>query len=125
MTLTLSEVLAIYVQSWSTSDAATRRALLDQCWSNSGTYLDPRNRADGRAALASLIDTFQQRSPGASFRLASGVDAHHDVLRFEWVMLDSTGQVQMEGLDIGELDEDGRIKRITGFFGLLPHPSRD
>ena len=30
------------------------------------------------------------------------------------------GTVAVSGIDVGELADDGRLRRITGFFGELP-----
>jgi hypothetical protein len=43
------------------------------------------------------------------------------VERFWGRMLDPQGTVAFEGMDFGELSDDGgRLKRIVGFFGPLP-----
>jgi hypothetical protein len=109
-----------YITAWLTTDSAERTALLERCWADDGVYTDPRNEAVGRGALAALIAGFQQMQPGAHFVLTSGVDEHHRMLRFGWRMLDAQNQPQLEGFDIGELDDSGRLKRITGFFGPFP-----
>jgi hypothetical protein len=122
MTLSAEAAVLAYVKSWLTNDPAERQALLEQCWSDAGVYLDPMNRAEGRAGLSALIDAFHTRLPGATFKFASGVDEHHGSLRFQWVMLDADGQTRAEGFDIGERDKSGRLQRITGFFGPFPPP---
>ncbi len=72
--------------------------------------------------MLASIESFHQRLPGATFKLASGVDEHHGMLRFRWTMFGADGRPQVEGFDIGELDPAGRLKRITGFFGPFPPP---
>jgi hypothetical protein len=67
-----------------------------------------------------LIAGFQGRFPGSTLRLTSGVDAHHSVLRFSWAKVDAEGNVTLEGFDVGELGDDGRLTKITGFFGPFP-----
>jgi hypothetical protein len=120
MTLSPQEVVVTYLKSWLTPDRTERHKLLEQCWSEDGVYQDPMNRAEGRTGLSSLIDGFQASRPGAVFKFASGIDEHHGMLRFQWVMLDAQGRKQSEGFDIGELDDSGRLRRITGFFGPFP-----
>jgi hypothetical protein len=58
--------------------------------------------------------------PGNRIELASGVDEHDGLLRFGWRMLGPDGAVALGGMDFGELDADGRLKRIVGFFGPMP-----
>ena len=41
-----------------------------------------------------------------------------------WTWWHDNGKVLMEGMDYGELDEDGRIKLIVGFFGPFPPSNR-
>jgi hypothetical protein len=41
-------------------------------------------------------------------------------MRFTWAMVTADGKEQTRGMDFGELAPDGRIRRITGFFGPPP-----
>lgn len=109
-----------YVEAWSTPDPSERLRLLEQSWADDGVYQDPRNRAEGRHALAELIAGFAQRMPGTRIPLTSGVDEHHGLVRFSWAMIDAAGAVQIRGFDVGELASDGRLRRISGFFGPFP-----
>jgi hypothetical protein len=67
-----------------------------------------------------MVDAIQARFPDHRFRRCSGVDTHHDQLRFAWDLAGPDGAVVVAGLDLGELAGDGRLRRITGFFGDLP-----
>ncbi|MBV8716841.1 MAG: nuclear transport factor 2 family protein [Chloroflexi bacterium] len=116
------EVVLAYLRAYVTEDASERSELLERCWADNGVYQDPNTRVEGRAKMLASIESFHQRLPGATFKLASGVDAHHGMLRFRWIMFGADGARQMEGFDIGELDDAGRLKRITGFFGPFPDP---
>jgi hypothetical protein len=113
-------IVTDYVSAWITDSPAVRDELIERAWSPDGVYSDPMNYAAGRAEFVSLIERFHQTRPGATFDLTSGVDEHHGFLRFQWRMRTTDGQAIMEGFDIGELDEHGRLKRITGFFGPFP-----
>jgi hypothetical protein len=43
------------------------------------------------------------------------------MFRFSWVMIDpQERQILLEGMDFVELAADGRLQRITGFFGAFP-----
>jgi hypothetical protein len=50
----------------------------------------------------------------------SELDVHHDAVRYGWELVDPEGSIVLAGTDIGTLDTDGRLSRITGFFGPLP-----
>jgi len=115
-----AQIVATYGDAWNEPDAAQRAALLEDAWSDHGVYEDPMGRADGRDALVAHIGGFQQQMPGHRIDMASGVDSYGNLFRFAWVMRDATGNVALEGMDFGEFADDGRIARITGFFGPFP-----
>jgi hypothetical protein len=50
----------------------------------------------------------------------SAVDEHHGQLRFAWAIQTPGGVEVVKGIDFGELAEDGRLRRITGFYGPPP-----
>ena len=51
----ITEIVTQYMAAWNEPDDTARRALLEQCWSNSGVYLDPNVSLAGRDALAMQI----------------------------------------------------------------------
>jgi hypothetical protein len=83
-------------------------------------YQDPMNDASGREAVMELIASFHERRPGARIDVASGIDHHHGKLYYLWKMFGADGQVLLEGFDYGELDAEGRLRCIIGFFGSPP-----
>jgi hypothetical protein len=76
--------------------------------------------ADGHEALHEMVTKVQSAYPGQQFKRLSGIDAHHDQVRFAWELSGDDGTVTVQGVDVGELADDGRFARITGFFGELP-----
>lgn len=112
------QVLEHYLAAWNETDAARREALLGRCWAEGGVYSDPTVEVKGAAALSAMIGKVQQRYPGARLQRVSGVDQHHDVLRFGWRMVLADGKALPEGVDFVHI-VDGRIARIAGFFGAL------
>jgi len=118
--LTLDQVLADYNAAWGERDATRRAALLERAWAKNGIYTDPQAHVEGRAVLATHIGLVQGRLPaGVHGVMVSAPDVHHDTFRFAWEFHDAKGGLFMKGEDFGELDEDGRIRRIVGFFGEL------
>ena len=115
-----SETVDLYTAAWHEPDAAARRALLEQAWADDGVYCDPTAIAAGREALVEHLGAFQERMPGHAIVLTSGVDEHDRRLRFSWRMLGPDGNPVIDGMDFGELDADGRLTRIDGFFGPWP-----
>jgi len=104
--------------------AQTQADLLAKSWAEHGIYSDPRSEAVGREALVQHIRQIQRRFAGHHIVLTSGVDEHHECLRFTWARVSPEGQRVSEGIDFGEVGSDGRLTRITGFFGPpVPLPS--
>ncbi|MES0200111.1 hypothetical protein [Mesorhizobium sp. M0011] len=76
--------------------------------------------AVGAEELLAHIAGIQSKHPGACILRTSNVDVHHGVARFAWKFVMPDGSSLPEGLDIAFLDEEQkRITRIIGFFGLL------
>lgn len=120
MTETVAKIVEAYGAAWLEEESAARRALLDICWSANGTYQDPTADVTGRAALCALIGDCQKEMPGVQVILTSAADVHHGKLRFTWKLVDANGDQLRDGVDFGELDEDGRLSKIVGFFGAPP-----
>ena len=121
---TTEEIVLAYVAAWTETDEGKRRALLAKSWAENGTYSDPTVEVVGREALVQHIGGIHQRFAGHRILLTSGVDEHHGRLRFTWGMVSPKGSRVYEGIDFGEVGSDGRLIRITGFFGLpspIPH----
>ena len=119
----MNELIALYNRAWSEPDYALRQELLEQIWAEDGTYTDPTAHVAGRKALVDHIGAFFEQFPGAHFVVTSGIDTHHQNLRFTWRMVLADDSVFGEGIDFGELSPDGKLQRIVGFFGpLAPKP---
>ena len=109
-----------YLAMWNDPDAAARAELIATAWTEDGRYVDPVQEAEGHAALSAMVAAIHQRFPGQRFRRLSGVDAHHDQVRFAWELGVPGGAVTVAGIDVGMLAADGRLRSISGFFGDPP-----
>ncbi len=116
----LTTTIDTYLAAWNEADPARRADLVAQVWATDGRLIDPPLAAEGHIGIANMAAALQSQFPGHRFRRASGIDTHHDQLRFAWELVGADGSVALAGLDVGELAEDGRLRRITGFFGPLP-----
>lgn len=119
---TVNEIVANYIAAWNETDAERRREVIMQAWSNDGSYVDAHRESTGHAAIDSMIATVQEQFPGYRFRLASGIEAHHDFVRFSWIA-GGTEQAPLffGGTDFVTLSPDGRMRSVTGFVDAMPH----
>ena len=102
------------------SDPATRAELIERAWTADGRYVDPLLEAEGHGALSAMVDGVHEEFPSHRFRRTTGIDAHHDAVRFGWELAGPDGAVAVAGIDVGVLADDGRLRGITGFFGEPP-----
>jgi len=58
--------------------------------------------------------------PGVRIRARSGVEAHHGWLRAAWRMHRADGATMLDGVDVAEAADDGRLRRVVGFHDPLP-----
>jgi hypothetical protein len=108
-----------HLSGFSEPDPDRRAELIGSVWTEDGHLIDPPLAGEGHAGIAALGEALQQHYPGHRFRRASAVDEHHGHLRFAWELVAPGGEVALSGLDVGELADDGRLRRIVGFFGPL------
>jgi hypothetical protein len=116
----LTTTVDTYLSAYGEPDAARRAELISQVWAADGRLVDPPLAAEGHDAISDMAATLQQQFTDHRFRRVSGIDEHHDQFRFAWELVGPDGTVAVSGMDVGELGEDGRLRRITGFFGELP-----
>ena len=119
-TTTIPAVIDTYFEMWNEPDPARRAELVAQAWTEDGRHVDPLADVAGHAALAEYVAGVQEHYPGHQLRRISGVDAHHDQLRYGWELVGADGTVVVTALDVAELADDGRIRQVAAFFGDVP-----
>ncbi|MEO5842058.1 MAG: nuclear transport factor 2 family protein [Acidimicrobiales bacterium] len=116
----LTTTVDTYLAAWNETDQDQRAVLIEKAWAADGRLIDPPLAAAGHTGIDEMTATMQEHFPGHYFRRTSGIDTHHDHLRFAWELVGPDGTVAIAGIDVGELADDGRLRHITGFFGDLP-----
>lgn len=116
----LTTTVDLLLAAWNETDATERAGLVARVWADDGRLIDPPLAAEGHAAISDTAAALHAQFPGHRFRRASGIDAHHDAFRYAWELVGPDGAVALAGIDVGEVASDGRLRRITGFFGPLP-----
>ena len=115
----ITSTVDTYLSMWNEEDAGRRARLIEQAWTADGRYVDPLLEAQGHHALTAMVEGVQAQFPGHRFARTSAVDAHHDQVRFGWQLAAPDGTVTVAGIDVGQVGDDGRLRRVTGFFGPL------
>jgi hypothetical protein len=116
----LQEVIDTYFAAWNENDDARRLELLGRAFADGAPrYVDPVADATGIEAISENMATVQQHYPGHTVRRTSDVDVHHDQARFEWDILDPKGMTFLTGVDYADVAEDGRLAKVSGFFGVI------
>ena len=114
--MTPTDPIAAYGAAWLETDPERRRALLETAWAPGAVYCDPLDRLEGRQALSAHIGATQEQLAGGRIEVTSEPVRHHDSAFFRWTMVDASGSPALTGWDVVQLDEQGRISRLTGFF---------
>jgi hypothetical protein len=123
MTDTTTDVTTIvddYLAAWNERDEQHRAALIERAWTPEGRLIDPPFEGEGHEGIGQMAAVMHEHYADHRFEHTSGVDLHHDHLRFAWQLVGPDGAVAVAGIDVADLAEDGRLARVVGFFGDLP-----
>jgi hypothetical protein len=117
-TIDLQAIVDDYFVAWNSTDPAVRSATIAAVYAAEARVCDPLVDVAGHDQLAGLFTQFHETYPGSSFRQRGAIDAHHQLLRWGWEMVDADGNVTLDGLDVALLDADAKLSFVAGFFGL-------
>lgn len=118
----LAETIDTYLEAYGEADATRRDSLIARVWADDGQLVDPPFDARGHDGISGMAAAVQEQFPGNTFRRVTAVDSHHGFARYGWELVGPDGAVTLAGMDVAEVGEDGRIRRVVGFFGMLPEP---
>lgn len=116
----LTDIVDDHMDMWSEPDPARRLERVRRCWHPDGALVSPPLQARGHEAICALLGAMQDHYPGHVLVRTSRVDAHHDTFRVGWEIQAPDGTAVLVGIDVGIVDEDRMLVRLTGFFGDPP-----
>jgi hypothetical protein len=117
----VNEAVVRYLAAWNEREPKRRRDLVAKVWTEDGTYVDAAREGRGHDSLDAMIATAQQHFPGYRLNLASGVEVHHDYVRFSWVAGGTQeAPLYIKGTDFVAMAADGRMKSVVGFTDAAP-----
>ena len=119
----VNEIVVRYLSVWNEQDATRRRDLVAKTWSDDGSYVDGARQGAGHGGIDAMIAKAQETHPGYRLALASGIETHHQYVRFSWVAGGTAeAPLYIKGTDIGIIADDGRLKSVIGFVDAAPAP---
>ena len=115
----IPEPLERMMGMWNERDLAKVRGQIETIFSEDVVFIDPSNSIVGHDAFEEMVREFRTRLPDAVCSHASGFDAHHGLHRYHWEIHQGETLV-ISGFDVTQIDRDGKISRVEGFFGPIP-----
>jgi len=119
-TTTLAEVVDTHLRAYCEPDENRRAGLLRAAWSPEGELIDPPFDGVGIDGISGMVDILLEHYPAHRFQRTTDIDAHHASARYGWSLVSPDGEHAVTGTDIVDLGDNGKIRRILGFFGDQP-----
>ena len=104
-----------YLEAYGNVLPEERRRLLQKSLSDDVVSTNPAEETEGFEGLLVHVEQFQQRLPGAYFKL-NKLLFHHEQALAEWTLYKSDGSALRTARTYGRFDGQGRLKQLTGFF---------
>ena len=117
--MTYPESFDHMLAAWNERDPAKVRGHLDKALAPHVEFIDPSVVTNGIDEFEANVHEVKAGLPGARYSRTSGVDSHHRLHRYNWE-ISRDGDVLLSGFDVTEVDEQGKVTRVLGFFGPLP-----
>ncbi len=112
-------VLERMLAMWNERDPDQVRGYVDSVLSEDVIFIDPANSITGRDAFEEMVKEFRAGAPEVVCQRSSGVDGHHGLYRYHWG-IHQGGTLLVEGFDVTQIDAQGQVCRVEGFFGPIP-----
>ena len=109
-----------YFAAWNERDPVKIVGLIRSCVAPDAVFTASYQSVPGCEALAQFIVEFRKARPDDRAILTSKVETVGTSFRFTGRGEQPDGTIYSEVMDVGELDESGRIKRLTTFDTIVP-----
>ena len=103
---------------WNTEDADEKLALVDEAFEHNVHFVDPNHNIIGKEAFLAMVEQVQGQVPGAYYARNSDIQIQNNFCRYHW-KIDLDGKRLMNGYDVTEVNDAGKIVKVIGFFGSL------
>ena len=112
---TAEQIWKSYLQAYSNVSPEERRRLLELTVSDDIVSTNPGDEFTGLESLIVHVEHFQQRLPGAYFKL-NKLLFHHEQALSEWTLHRSDDTPLRTAYTYGRFNDQGRMTLLTGFF---------
>lgn len=110
--------LKTMIDIWNTPDPDARRAMCEAAMEHNVHFVDPRHNIIGREPFLAMVEETRAAFPAAVYRHASRIEMQNNFCRHHWA-IDMDGKTVMEGFDVTEVNDAGKVVKVIGFFGRL------
>lgn len=110
--------LKTMLEIWNTPDADKRRDMAEASMEHNVHFVDPRHNIIGRGPFLAMVAETRDAFPAAVYRHTSRIEMQNNFCRHHWA-IEMDGKRVMEGLDITEINDAGKVVKVIGFFGRL------
>ena len=118
MTKPYEDSLIKMMRIWNTTDAAEIERLAEDALEHNLHFADPNHNIIGRKAFVGMVHLVQKQIPGAVYAHNSEIDFQNNFCRYHW-KIDMGDKRLMNGFDVTEVNDVGKIVKVLGFFGPL------
>jgi hypothetical protein len=110
--------LKTMLEIWNTGDPEQRRAMAEAVLEHNVHFVDPNHNIIGREPFLAMVTQTKAAHPAAVFRHASAIDMQNNFCRHHWGI--DIGETRvMDGFDVTEVNDAGKVVKVIGFFGRL------
>ena len=112
------ESLEHMLAAWNEPEPLRVRSHLERALSTDVRFVDPSIDVTGIDGFEANVHEVRRRLPGATYSRASAVDSQHGFHRYRWA-IHRNDELVLEGFDVAQTDDTGRVVLVVGFFGPL------
>ena len=105
--------------AWNEENPSAVRAHLDKALARDVRFGDPSIDVTGVDGFEANVHHVHENNPGNRYSRVSKIDSQHGFHRYHWAIHDKDGNLVLPGFDVVEMDDQGRVKCVIGFFGVL------
>ena len=111
----VEQVWKNYLEAYGNLPAQDRQRLLAASVSNDVVSINPRDETQGLENLVVHVEQFQKLLPSSYFKMNS-LKLHHEQALIEWTLYKADGTAVTTAHTYGVLNDEGRLKKLIGFF---------